>query len=149
MPTEAEWEYACRGKTNTNYYPGNSPMDLAGHANVADQALKQQQSDVPWTLPHDDGYAYLAPVGQFKPNAFGLYDMHGNVIEWCSDRFSFFDPLKDYQPPPSTAVRYVIRGGNWFNDPALAGSASRSGVEPDFRNSLTGFRVVMEAEGAE
>lgn len=124
-------------------------MDLAGHANVADQALKQQQSDVPWTLPHDDGYAYLAPVGQFKPNAFGLYDMHGNVIEWCSDRFSFFDPLKDYQPPPSTAVRYVIRGGNWFNDPALAGSASRSGVEPDFRNSLTGFRVVMEAEGAE
>lgn len=144
LPTEVEWEFACRGNTDTTYNCGGDPPDLAGHANVADQSLKRKTPGLPWALAHDDGYPYLAPVGEFKANAYGLHDMHGNVLEWCADRFSFYDSLKEFDLPKDKDIRYVMRGGNWFNDPKLAGSASRIGAEPDFRNSLTGFRTVME-----
>lgn len=155
LPTEAEWEYACRAGTTTAYNTGEDAASLDGHANMADRSLKKKEPTMRWALQHDDGYPYLAPVGSFKANAFGLFDMHGNALEWCGDGFNFADPLKphvkfgDKTPdPPNAPVRYVLRGGNWFNDPARATSASRTGAPPDHRMSLIGFRIVMEAEKA-
>lgn len=142
LPTEVEWEYACRAGTTTRYYCGDDPKSLAGHANMADQSLAKKDPRLPWALSHDDGHAYLAPVGQFTPNAFGLYDIHGNVLEWCSSEFSEFDPLPDFDAPARPDVRYVVRGGHWFGDPLLAGAASRSGAPPETSMALIGFRVV-------
>ncbi len=84
LPTEAEWEYACRAGTATRYYSGDDPETLATVANVADATFKVNFADEAYYgLRASDGYTYTAPVGRFKPNAFGLYDMHGNVWQWC------------------------------------------------------------------
>ena len=149
LPTEFEWEYACRGKSRTVYSCGDKPADLNGHANVADQSLKKVEAGLPWATDFDDGFPYLAPVGSFKPNSFGLFDMHGNALEYCSTRFAMYAPLSDGTAATADALTpgtaFTVRGGNWFNDPALAGSASRSGAEPNTAMSLIGFRIVAES----
>lgn len=144
LPTEVEWEYACRAGTTTRFYSGDTIADLEGVANVADRSLARQFAKLPWPAPFDDETKYLANVGQFHPNKFGLYDMHGNALEWCSPRYSVFDPLEDFDPPKSGNVLYVVRGGNWFNEPFRCGSASRSGAPPTQSMSLIGFRVVLD-----
>ena len=85
LPTEAEWEYACRAGTTTRYYSGDDPETLAKVGNVADAAFKAKFPDWEYTIKANDGYVFTAPVGKFKPNAFGLYDMHGNAWQWCAD----------------------------------------------------------------
>ena len=85
LPSEAEWEYACRAGTTTRYYSGDDPETLATVGNVADAAAKAQFPDWKWTIKANDGYVFTSPVGKFKPNAFGLYDMHGNAWQWCAD----------------------------------------------------------------
>jgi formylglycine-generating enzyme required for sulfatase activity len=85
LPTEAQWEYACRAGTTTRYYSGDDPETLAKVDNVADATAKAKFPDWTWTIKASDGYVFTAPVGKFQPNAFGLYDMHGNVWEWCAD----------------------------------------------------------------
>ena len=144
LPSEAEWELAARGGTGTYFASGDTPADLKGFANVADSALARQFPDIPWSTSFDDGYPYLAPVGKFKANAYGLFDMHGNAAEWCQDRFSFLQPLGI--EPEGDETMHVLRGGNWFNDPARGGSATRSGASPEHRMSLIGFRVVAESK---
>jgi sulfatase modifying factor 1 len=79
LPTEAQWEYACRGRTQTRFHFGDEVEDLAQYGNVADASARKKLPDWFWTIKADDGYVFTAPVGKYKPNGFGLYGMHGNV----------------------------------------------------------------------
>lgn len=133
LPTEAEWEYACRAGTRTAYSFGDDPRALVDHGNVGGS---------------EDGFRYTAPVGQFKPNRYGLYDMHGNVWEWCSD---WYDPkgyarAKETDPRGSTSAEArVHRGAGWSSSATRGRSAARIGRNPStYRGSYLGFRVVLE-----
>lgn len=120
LPTEAEWEYACRAGTTTRYWTGDDPETLITGANVPDRSYlddyrRGNREALGYaTLSGRDGYAKPAPVGSFRPNRFGLFDMHGNVWEWCQDDYSAtmyrkgraIDPIGNF----STDLR-VIRGG--------------------------------------
>jgi len=145
LPTEAQWEYACRGGTATARYWGDSPDDACGYANVADQSAKRVFSD--WTIHEcDDGYVYTSPVGHYKPNGYGLYDMLGNVWEWCADWYG-----KDYygnsprRNPmgPATGKCRVVRGGSWGVMPRSVRSAVRDWYRPGKRNVNLGFRLAL------
>jgi formylglycine-generating enzyme required for sulfatase activity len=143
LPTEAEWEYACRAGTTTRYYSGDDPETLAKVGNVADATFKAKFPDK-YTIKGSDGYVFTAPVGSFKPNAFGLYDMHGNAWHWCVDWYSAeyyaASPADDPTGPESGHCR-VLRGGSWNDEPSDARSARRYGDAPDAWNIDAGFRV--------
>ena len=150
LPTEAEWEYACRARTTTRYYSGDDPETLAKVGNVADAAAKAQFPNWTYTIKANDGYVFTAPVGKFKPNAFGLYDMHGNAWQWCADWWAEYyatSPVDDPTGPASGNLR-VLRGGSWSccgswcgYRPAGSRSAGRLGSYPDGRDFEIGFRV--------
>ena len=144
LPTEAEWEYACRAGTTTRYYSGDDPETLAKVANVADAAAKAKFPDWKYTIKANDGCVFTAPAGKFKPNAFGLYDMHGNAWQWCADwrgaEYYAASPTDDPTGPDSGNGR-VLRGGSWNYGPGDARSADRVGDAPDYRYNDAGFRV--------
>ncbi len=144
LPTEAEWEYACRAGTTTRYYSGDDPETLAKVGNVADATAKAKFPDWKYTIKANDGYVFTAPVGKFKPNAFGLYDMHGNAWQWCADwygaEYYATSPADDPTGPDSGDDR-VLRGGSWFDGPYATRSAGRYWISPDVRNDIAGFRV--------
>ena len=144
LPTEAEWEYACRAGTTTRYHYGDDPEGLAQVGNVADAAAKAQFPEWKATIAARDGYAFTAPVGKFKPNAWGLYDMHGNVWEWCADWYArdYYgtSPLEDPKGPDSGGDR-VLRGGSWSDRPYDTRSACRNSYDPASRVNELGFRL--------
>ncbi|HBJ35636.1 MAG TPA: DNA recombination protein RecF [Planctomycetaceae bacterium] len=146
LPTEAEWEYACRAGTATRYYHGDGPEGLAAVANVADASAKAKFSDWDWPIAAQDGYAFAAPVGKFKPNAFGLYDMHGNVYEWCADWYGedyYSQSPEDDPQGPAAGFDRVYRGGSWASSTVSCRSACRRMDEPAGRSFVIGLRVVL------
>ncbi|MEN9491339.1 MAG: hypothetical protein RJA63_1788, partial [Pseudomonadota bacterium] len=124
LPTEAEWEYACRAGSRSRFASGDAPESLARLANVfdADAAVNWRKWQA-FALKSHDGYPFTAPVASFAPNAFGLYDMHGNawewVADWHADDYYANSPLEDPQGPASGTVR-VRRGGSWHTWPFYA-----------------------------
>lgn len=150
LPSEAEWEYACRAGTRTRYHGGQDPESLIEVANSFDQDTeKNWQKWKPFALAGRDGFEFTAPVGSFKPNAFGLYDMHGNAWEWCedwhSDTYYAESPLND-PPGPKEGVVRVRRGGSWHTWSFYARSAFRNWNDPSTRYTLVGMRLVCEFE---
>jgi formylglycine-generating enzyme required for sulfatase activity len=148
LPTEAQWEYACRAGTKTAYPWGDNPDDGKGWANAADQSLKKKipnQKD--WSFfSWDDGFVFTAPVGSFKANAFGLYDMNGNAWQWCQDRYGDYEKGAATDPTGADTGGFrVLRGGSWSSTPGDCRSASRCMDPPDYRIALNGIRVAVVA----
>ncbi len=128
LPTEAEWEYACRAGTTTRYQSGDDPETVATVGNIADATARSKYPDWWWSNAARDGYVYTAPVGRFRANAFGLFDMHGNVWEWCWDGYKadyYKESPVDDPLGPSSASQRVRRGGSWVIEPGYARSAFR------------------------
>ncbi len=146
LPTEAEWEYACRAGSTSLYFFGDDAEGLATAANVADATAREKFSS--WSgISGHDAHVFTAPVGSFQPNAFGLFDMHGNAWEWCRDWFgeSYYakSPEKDPTGPPTGTVR-VFRGGSWYDAASLCRSAFRYWDVPTYRDYFLGFRVAAD-----
>jgi len=143
LPTEAQWEYACRAGTDTVRYWGNDDESMGHFANVADRMAKAEWPN--WAaVETTDGYKVTAPVGSFRPNGFGLFDMLGNVHEWCVDYYdSAYYKRGPSTDPHNTAVTTsrVCRGGGWESSAAECRAASRSGDDPDDHYGSVGFRV--------
>jgi len=139
LPTEAEWEYSSRAGTSTMFSFGDDPDRLHQFGNYCDQACQRAWRD----STQVDGHAFTAPVGSFEPNAWGLYDMHGNLWEWCWDWWAPFEapPLVDPQGPLSGSLK-AERGGCWEVGPDMCRQAYRHYVEPDQKRSYLGFRIV-------
>ena len=146
LVSEAEWEYAARANTTTERYWGESPNQACSYANVRDSTMKSQMPAMKDAFGCADGVAYTASIGSFKPNAFGLYDMIGNVWEWVED---CFDNNDDYYGAPSNGSAWSteqcsgkrIRGGSWYSAADYTNAANRESESPDYRDSDMGFRV--------
>lgn len=142
LPTEAEWEYACRAGTQTAFNTGKTIATTEANYNGANTFDGGQKGVTRETT---------LPVGSFAPNAFGLYDMHGNVEEWCNDwcNLSYYhdSPTDDPKGPPvplPSFLERIVRGGKWSGRPWYLRSAARSYSEPNSR--WGGFRVVLPCD---
>ena len=144
LPTEAEWEYACRAGTTSARYWGESPDDACTYANVGDQtAFSMLNFD---SSLHDcsDGFKVTAQVGSLRPNGFGLYDMLGNVWEWCADWYDrdyYLDSPEDNPQGPTDGGQHVFRGGSWRNFQRDVRSGRRYAGYA--RANYVGFRLVI------
>ena len=136
LPTEAEWEYSCRAGTDTDYCFGNDPGKLGQYAWYTDNAARKTH-----------------PVGRKKPNRWGLYDMHGNVAEWCNDVYDagYYRTSPAANPRgPADGKQYVLRGGSWSSGAEALRSSYRLGENPGFSDACLardaiGFRCVRKA----
>jgi formylglycine-generating enzyme required for sulfatase activity len=136
LPTEAEWEYACRAGTTTAFNTGGTI------------SAEQANYDGDYTYGGGRKGVYrkkTTPVGIFPANAWGLYDMHGNVWEWCSDWYGKYDRTAPEDPQGISSETYrVIRGGSWHNNPGYFRSAFRYRSDPGNRSYDLGFRVALD-----
>ena len=135
LPTEAQWEYACRAGTTTEWFFGDDYYDTEFQVNWSSDKWANR-----------DVSPRRTPVKRFDPNAWGLYDMHGNVWEWQLDWFGDY-PSEDETDPrgPDVGSRRVCRGGSWRDSVRLCRSAARNWHAPDNRYDILGFRVLLVA----
>jgi formylglycine-generating enzyme required for sulfatase activity len=149
LPTEAEWEYACRAGLGAAYAWGDDVFQELPRTNAADKAWTDRFPDAIGFRWHD-GCVFTSPVGRFPSNAWGLFDMHGNVAEWCLDRYVAYavEAVEDAVDPEALSTGdpapRVMRGGSFSATPAHCRSAHRDAGPPDSSFVTVGFRVVME-----
>ncbi|WP_158944497.1 formylglycine-generating enzyme family protein [Granulicella sp. S190] len=146
LPSEAEWEYATRAGTTSSRFWGEDPDQACEYANVADQTARDQIAGASTWEIHNcrDGYAYTSPVGSFKPNGFGLYDMLGDVWQWTEDCYhkNYNEAPKDGSAWTAGACElHACRGGAWLIEPENVRSASRVRDRPLNRFTSLGFRL--------
>jgi len=135
LPTEAQWEYACRAGTTTPFNTGNCLNSTQANYNAINPYPSCSKGEYK---------GEVVPVGSYAPNAWGLYDMHGNVWEWCADWYGSYSSGSQTNPTgPSSGTGRVLRGGSWSNNAGICRSANRSGDTPDIRYSICGFRLVL------
>jgi formylglycine-generating enzyme len=138
LPTEAEWEFACRAGTKTPFHFGatisTDQANYFGHG-IYGEGKKGKRRD------------NTTPIGSFPANDWGLHDMHGNVFQWCEDRYGAY-PQKDVVDPqgPDEGKHRVLRGGSWGHNPGYSRSASRLGNGPGLRYNVYGLRVCFFVE---
>jgi formylglycine-generating enzyme required for sulfatase activity len=162
LPTEAQWEWACRAGTSTPLSFGGLETNFSKLANLADATTKQMAvsgvNPRPIAKPNitvdfelydprsNDGVLHLAKVGSYQPNAWGLYDMHGNVAEWTRSDYKSYPYNAADGRNAGGPTEKVIRGGSWHDRPFRATSSYRLGFKPWRRVYHTGFRVVCTCE---
>lgn len=153
LPTEAEWEYACRAGSSTRYNTGDEPASLLGAAALLDLDTAQRwPRRRPYALPGHDGHVFTAPVGSFAPNAFGLFDMHGNVWEWVADWYGehyYAESPRNDPQGPGTGEVHVRRGGAWASSALYARSSYRNWNTAQTRYTLVGMRLLRELRAGE
>jgi formylglycine-generating enzyme required for sulfatase activity len=149
LPTEAQWEYAARAGSRTRFFWGDAESDGIGYGNVKDVSGRKRFPTWNSSFTFDDRVVLLSIVGQYRPSAWKVHDMVGNVSEWCQDAY-----VKDY-PADGTDERAmevdsnaprVIRGGSWLDAPDFNRSAKRIGFYPQGRRDFVGFRVAATIE---
>lgn len=149
LPTEAQWEYAARAGSATRFHWGDAEAGGRGHGNVKDAAGRRRFPVWNDAFAFDDGVVLLADVGRYRPNAWGLRDVVGNVSEWCQDVF------RDEYPADGSDERAaegpggearVLRGGSWLDSPDYQRPAKRLGFRPQGRRDFIGFRVAASAD---
>lgn len=145
LPTEAEWEYACRAGTTTAFHYGS-----ALYSGMADFDGTSEYDAVQGIIKNSSGIflGRTTAVGSYQPNAWGLYDMCGNVCEWCSDWYDLYPAGSVTDPPgPASGLGKVIRGGSYLSDGSQCRSAFRFPWDPALAFSIIGFRVVLAPGG--
>jgi formylglycine-generating enzyme required for sulfatase activity len=126
LPTEAEWEYACRAGSTSEFGYGDDPAELEKYGWINTNSKRTTH-----------------PVGEKLPNAWGMHDMHGNVAEWCLDWYGDYPSSSETDPQgPESGESRVLRGGSWFYDPTRARCAFRNAFRPDVTYVGLGFRLV-------
>lgn len=138
LPTEAEWEYACRAGSSTIFHYGNTLS--------SEQANFDGRSPF-GGVPQGSSKSHPMPVGNYQPNKWGLYDMHGNVAEWCSDWYDqvYYGNSDEKNPTgPQNGKLKVVRGGSWNNEGKSLHSAKRTAYNPSIRLNTLGFRCVKD-----
>jgi formylglycine-generating enzyme required for sulfatase activity len=162
LPTEAQWEYACRAGSDSEFSFGDLSTDFSPHANLADKKLRDFADNpyqvyaplanatnyddwIPRDNRFDDGVLVSSEIGRFKPNRWGLHDMHGNVCEWTSTDYRRYPYRRNDGRNNLSAVEdKVVRGGSWYDRPKRATSAFRLAFRPYQKVFSVGFRVVCQ-----
>jgi formylglycine-generating enzyme required for sulfatase activity len=172
LPTEAEWEFACRAGTTTWFSFGDTAREIGyQHANLGNSELEKHRKHaaerqwlLDWQSAPEDGHVFTAPVGSYIANPWGLKDMHGNVWEWCEDlwldtvykdfnrpRYNepngmAVDPVNTDRPQTPANDFHTIRGGSWYNGDTICRSANRTYWDRDDAACYVGFRLARDAE---
>jgi len=155
LPTEAQWEYACRAGSSSDLSYGDVQSDFSTHANVADHSISQLYTvtggvvvlqDIPSNTRFDDKAVVTADVASYLPNAWGLYDMHGNAAEWTATTYRPYPYRDDGRNLPQAVGRKVVRGGSFYDRPKRCRSAFRLSYPAWQRVHNVGFRVVSDVK---
>jgi formylglycine-generating enzyme required for sulfatase activity len=148
LPTEAEWEYVCKAGSKNLYQISDNSSSLSKVGNVADSVFEKRYPNMT-AIGCTDNVLHTCPVGMFQPNDFRVFDMHGNVAEFCADFFGDYSNEEVNNPVgPDVGEEVCVRGGGWNGDAETCLSAFRYQLSPSMRASVLGFRVVLELSEA-